>query len=63
MELCKALFAVFMLTTLSSVAWTAPLNSGPSDDEIFIGLVLMPTRANATKEVGCAKILQFDFMS
>ena len=53
MEFCKSLFAaLFIVTTMSLVAWTAPLSYRPSDAEIVIRLSLMPTRANATKEVG-----------
>ena len=53
MEFCKSLFAaLFIVTAMSSVAWTAPLSYRPSDAEIVIRLSLMPTRANATKEVG-----------
>lgn len=46
MEFCKALFAAIFI-----VALTAPLSSGLSDAEIVIRGVLMPTLANATKEV------------
>ena len=53
MEFCKSLFAaLFIVTAMGSVAWTAPLSYRPSDAEIVIRLSLMPTRANATKEVG-----------
>ena len=58
MEFCKSLFAaLFIVTTMSLVAWTAPLSYRPSDAEIVIRLSLMPTRANATKEVGYQKLI------
>ena len=58
MEFCKSLFAaLFIVTTMSLVAWTAPLSYQPSDAEIVIRLSLMPTRANATKEVGYQKVI------
>lgn len=56
MEFYKVLLAVtLMTTTLSSVAFTAPLSSQRSNAEFVIRLFLMPTRANATKEVGNLK--------
>ena len=58
MEFCKSLFAaLFIVTAMSSMAWTAPLSYQPSDAEIVIRLSLMPTRANATKEVGYQKLI------
>ena len=58
MEFCNSLFAaLFIVTAMSSVAWTAPLSYQPSDAEIVIRLSLMPTRANATKEVGYQKVI------
>ena len=58
MEFCKSLFAaLFIVTAMSSVSWTAPLSYQPSDAEIVIRLSLMPKRANATKEVGYQKLV------
>ena len=58
MEFCKSLFAaLYIVTAMSSVAWTAPLSYRPSDAEIVIRLSLMPTRANATKEVGYQQLV------
>ena len=58
MEFCKSLFAaLFIVTAMSSMAWTAPLSYQPSDAEIVTRLSLMPTRANATKEVGYQKLI------
>ena len=58
MEFCKSFFAaLFIVTAISSVAWTAPLRYRPSDAEIVIRLSLMPKRANATKEVGYKKLI------
>lgn len=52
MEFCKPLFvALFIVATMSPVAWTAPLSYRPSDAEIVIRLSLMPARSNATNEV------------
>ena len=57
MEFCKPLFvALFIVATMNPVAWTAPLSYRPSDAEIVIRLSLMPTRSNATKEVGYRNI-------
>lgn len=64
MEFYKVLLAVtLMTTTLSSVAFTAPLSSQRSNAEFVIRLFLMPTRANATKEVGIWKNLLLDLVS
>ncbi|PFX32620.1 hypothetical protein AWC38_SpisGene2556 [Stylophora pistillata] len=58
MEFCKSFFAaLFIVMVMSSVTWTAPLSYRPSDAEIVIRLSLMPTRANATKEM--LKVYQF----
>ncbi|PFX32623.1 hypothetical protein AWC38_SpisGene2555 [Stylophora pistillata] len=58
MEFYKSLFAaLFIVTAMSSVTWTAPLSYQPSDAEIVIRLSLMRTRANATKEM--LKVYQF----
>ncbi|PFX32621.1 hypothetical protein AWC38_SpisGene2557 [Stylophora pistillata] len=58
MEFCKSFFsAIFMVTAMSSVTWTAPLSYRPSDTEIVVRLSLMPTRANTTKEM--LKVYQF----
>ncbi|PFX32617.1 hypothetical protein AWC38_SpisGene2553 [Stylophora pistillata] len=52
MEFCKSLFAaIFIVTTISSVAWTAPLSYRPSDAEIVIRRSLMPSRSNAIEEM------------
>lgn len=52
MEYFKALYVtIFMVTFLSSAPWTAPLRLKPSNAEILIRHLLMPTRANATKEM------------
>ena len=64
MEFYKSLFAaLFIVTAISSVAWTAPLSYRPSDTEIVIGLSLMPKRANATKEVGYQNLISIDSTS
>lgn len=56
MECFKAPYVtIFMITFLSSAPWTAPLRLKPSNAEILIRHLLMPTRANATKEVGNPK--------
>lgn len=58
MEFCKSLFAaLFIVTTMSSVTLTAPMSYRPSDAEIVIRLSLMPSRANAVKEM--LKVYQF----
>ena len=64
MEFYKSLLAaLFIVTAISSVAWTAPLSYRPSDTEIVIGLSLMPKRANATKEVGYQNLISIDSTS
>ena len=64
MEFYKSLLAaLFIVTAISSVAWTAPLSYRPSDTEIVIGLSLMPKRANVTKEVGYQNLISIDSTS
>ena len=64
MESCKILLAaISVITLLSSVARTAPVNSPPNRVEILIGLGLSPKLTSGTKEVSNAITFHEEFYS